>query len=284
MLGHKLAQMWRERFEVFVTLRSDFERFARFGIFDSSKTLTGVSAEDFDSVINAFGSVQPDVVVNCIGVIKQLETAKDPVPTLTVNAIFPHLLAKLCQTTAARLISLSTDCVFSGKKGNYAENETPDASDLYGQSKRWGEVAGENCLTVRSSIIGREIDSAHSLVEWFLSNRGGRVRGFTNAVYSGFPTVVMADILADLIENHRDLNGLWQISSEPINKFELIKLINKAFEARVEIEPYEDFYCDRSLDSSRFRHETGFMPESWSEMVRRMAADPTPYDEWRSKK
>ena len=284
MLGHKLVQMWRERFDVFATLRGNSERFAKYGIFDSSKTLTNVSAEDFDTVVKAFTAAKPDVVVNCIGVIKQLETAKDPIPTLTVNAIFPHRLAKLCQTAGARLITLSTDCVFSGQKGNYAENETPDATDLYGQSKRWGEVAGENCLTVRSSIIGREIDSAHSLVEWFLSNRGGRVRGFTNAIYSGFPTVVMADILADLIENHPDLNGLWQISSDPINKFELIKLINEVFDAGIEIEPYEDFYCDRSLNSDRFRREINFAPQSWSEMVRRMAADSTPYDEWRNKK
>lgn len=276
MLGHALVRFWRERFDVWTTLRgNNFETVERFGIFERDKTLTNISAENFDSVVNAFAAVKPDVTVNCIGVIKQLKTAQDPITTLSVNSIFPHRVAKLCQAAGARFITLSTDCVFSGKRGNYTEDDTPDATDLYGQSKHWGEVAGENCLTLRTSIIGRELETAHSLVDWFLSNRGKNetVKGFTKAIYTGFPTVIFADILANIIENHPNLNGVWQVSSEPINKYELLKLVNKEFNAGIEIEPFDDFYCDRSLDSTRFRRETNFKPQLWKEMIAAMGQE-----------
>jgi dTDP-4-dehydrorhamnose reductase len=282
MLGHKLVQSWNARFDVWTTLRGNFFGYRRFGIFDEDKTVPNVRVDDFDSVVDAFARSKPDVVVNCIGVIKQLKTAKDPIPTLTTNAIFPHRLAKLCRAAGARLITLSTDCVFSGRTGNYTEQDAPDAEDLYGRSKNMGEVAEENCLTVRTSIIGRELESAHSLIEWFLSNRGGRVRGFTRAIYSGFPTVVAADILANLIENYPQLSGVRHVSSEPINKYELLLLTRKAYNLDIEIEPDHDFHIDRSLDSSRFRRETGFVPPSWEAMIKRMANDETTYDEWRN--
>lgn len=281
MLGHKLVQMWSNRFDVWTTLRGSFSDYERFGLFDENKTIARVNVDNFDSVVNAFARSQPNVVVNCIGVIKQLKTAKDPIPTLTTNAVFPHRLVNLCNATGARLITLSTDCVFNGRKGNYTELDAPDAEDLYGRSKNMGEVEGENCLTVRTSIIGRELESAHSLVEWFLTHRGGRVRGFTGAIYTGFPTIVLADVLANLIENYGQLGGVWHVSSEPVNKYELLLLIRKAYNLNIEIEPYGDFEIDRSLNSSRFRRETGFVPPSWEEMVNRMAADKTPYDEWR---
>ncbi len=281
MLGHKLVQSWSSRFDVWTTLRSGFSGYERFGIYDENKTLTNVRIDDFDSVVDAFAHSTPNVVVNCIGVIKQLKTAKDPIPTLTTNAVFPHRLANLCRATGVRLITLSTDCVFSGRKGNYSEQDTPDAEDLYGRSKNMGEVAGDNCLTIRTSIIGRELESAHSLIEWFLSNSGGSVRGFRRAIYSGFPTIVLANILADLIENHPAMSGVWHVSSEPINKYELLLLARRAYNLDIEIEPDDDFQIDRSLDSSRFRGETGFSPPSWEVMINRMAADETPYNEWR---
>lgn len=283
MLGHKLVQEWSERFDIWATVRGSFKTVERFEFFDVQKTITAVNAENFDSVVEAFAISQPDVVINCIGIIKQLAAAKDPIPTLTVNSIFPHRIAKLCSVMRARLITLSTDCVFSGERGNYSESDTPDAMDLYGRSKSLGEVNAQNCLTVRTSIIGRELlDTSHSLVDWFLSNRGQNeiVRGFTQAIFTGFPTIVLAELLADLIENQPELQGTWHVSSNPINKFELLELINKEFKANLEIEPDADFYCDRSLDSSRFRTETNFKPQSWSEMVTRMANDPTPYDQF----
>jgi dTDP-4-dehydrorhamnose reductase len=281
MLGHKLGQLYRERFETWVTLRASFGEYERFKLFDRKRTVEGVDVFDFDSVTRAFATAQADVVINAVGVIKQLPTAKDPIVALTINSLFPHRLAALCREANARLITLSTDCIFNGRKGMYTEDDIADAEDLYGRTKYLGEATGENCLTLRTSIIGRELGSAHSLVEWFLSNRGGKVKGFTKAVYSGFPTIIMAGIIADLIERHPLLSGLYHVSSEPINKCELLRLMRDAYRVEIEIEPESDFRIDRSLDSKRFREATGFTSPAWPEMIKRMADDPTPYDEWR---
>ncbi len=217
--------------------------------------------------------------VNAVGVIKQVPLAKNVITTLSVNSIFPHQLNELSEKFQFRLINISTDCVFSGEKGNYSESDLADAHDLYGKSKYLGEVVAGSCLTLRTSIIGRELKTSNSLVEWFLSNRGRSVKGFVNAIYTGFPTVVLADILSNIIENYPNLCGLYHVSSEPINKFNLLNHINEAYQAEIKIEPFEDFVIDRSLDSNKFRKATGFEPINWDEMIRRMAADNTIYQE-----
>jgi len=281
MLGHKLIQAWNERFEVWTTFKGNFTDYENYGIFDKKRTLELIDAEKFETVEKALFEICPQVVFNAVGIIKQLPTSKNVIKTLTINSIFPHRLAESAEKINARLINISTDCVFDGEKGNYTEEDISNATDVYGKSKNLGEVTGKNCLTLRTSIIGRELQTSHSLVEWFLSNRGKKVKGFVNAIYSGFPTIVLADIIADLIENHPNLSGLYHVSAEPINKFELLELINEAYQADIEIEPFTDFKIDRSLDSTKFRKETGFNPPSWREMIQKMAEDPTPYDEWR---
>ncbi|HSU26036.1 MAG TPA: SDR family oxidoreductase [Pyrinomonadaceae bacterium] len=281
MLGHKLVQRLGPDFDVWTTLRGSFESVSRFGIFDQIKTTEAVNVEDEGLVRQTIDRIRPDVVINAVGIIKQLPSSKDVITTLNVNSIFPHRLAQLSEQFGFRLICVSTDCVFDGLKGGYTEADMPNAIDLYGKSKNLGEVTGENCLTIRTSIIGRELASSHSLVEWFLSNRGKRVKGFARAIYSGFPTIVLADIIRMLLTEHKHLAGLYHISSDPINKFELLKLIGSAYDSEVAIERDEDFRIDRSLDSSRFRKETGFVPKSWPEMIEFMAADKTPYDEWK---
>ena len=281
MLGHKLIQVLGEKFEVWTTIRNDFENYKRFKIFDKNKTFENVSAENADKIRKIIKNIKPDVIINAVGIIKQIPTAKNVVETLTINSILPHKLAEMANDTDAQFITISTDCVFRGEKGNYSEDDISDAADLYGKSKNLGEVFGDNCLTLRTSIIGRELASEHSLVEWFLSNRGKKVRGFVNAVYTGFPTVVFADIIADLIGNQTNLQGLYHVSSDPINKYDLLELINKKYNCEIEIEPDEDFKIDRSLNSEKFRTETGFTPLDWEKMIEIMANDPTPYDEWK---
>jgi dTDP-4-dehydrorhamnose reductase len=281
MLGHKLWQTFAPRFDTFVTFRRPPARYARLGLFDESRALGGVAAEDFDSVARAFDRARPEAVVNCVGVVKQDAAAKDPVASITVNALFPHLLARLSRERGARLVHLSTDCVFSGRAGGYAESDRADAEDLYGRTKLLGEVAGENCLTVRTSMIGRELEGAQGLLEWFLSQRGGRVRGFKRAVFSGFTTQALAGLLAEVLSEHPGLSGVWHAAADPINKFDLLSLVNEMYGLRVEIEPDESFTCDRSLDGSRFRAATGLGAPPWPEMIRRMRDDATPYDELR---
>lgn len=281
MLGHKLVQELSKHAEVWGTLHKGCAPFSRFGILSESRCVANVDASDESDIRRALETIKPDIVLNAIGVIKQLPTSKDVITTLTINSIFPHRLAQFGEEFGFRLISLSTDCVFDGRKGNYAESDLPNATDLYGKSKNLGEVDYGNSLTLRTSIIGRELTTSHSLVEWFLLNEGGSVNGFHKAIYSGFPTVVLADIIRHLIFEHPELRGLFHVSSEPINKYELLKLLKEAYGVDIEIEPSDEIQIDRSLDSSRFRTATGFKPESWPEMIEKMAADPTPYKEWR---
>jgi dTDP-4-dehydrorhamnose reductase len=286
MLGHKVFQVLSERFKTFATFRSfnglwrDYPVYANI---DPNRTIGGVDAMDFDTVIRAFARVKPDVVINCVGIIKQLKEAKDPLISINLNSLFPHRLIELCAATGTRMLHMGTDCVFSGRKGNYTEDDVADAEDLYGRTKLLGEVNRKGCLTVRTSIFGRDFAKQSALLEWFLSNRGGRVRGYVNAIYTGFPTQVLARIMGDLIAGYPHLSGLYHVSSEPISKYDLLVRIRDAMGLDIEIEPYEDFYCDRSLDSSRFRAETGYPIPGWDEMIAELTQDDTPYDEWRER-
>jgi dTDP-4-dehydrorhamnose reductase len=262
MLGHKLVEVLTSRFEVWATVRNDENK--------AKNIVCGVEAESIETVRRAIDRIQPNVVINAIGVIKQMESSKNVVKALTINSIFPHLVSEITKEIGARFITISTDCVFSGEKGNYLETDIPDARDVYGKSKNLGEVVEGNCLTIRTSIIGHELNSSHSLLDWFLSNEGGTVRGFKNAIFSGFPTVVLSDIIANIVEKFPDLSGLHHVSSEPINKFDLLTLIKETYQANIEIIPDETFCIDRSLDSTKFREVTGFIPKPWMEMVKEM--------------
>jgi dTDP-4-dehydrorhamnose reductase len=253
----------------------------RYELLEPGRIVPGVDVLDFQSVIRAFASVKPDAVINCIGIIKQLPTASDPVLNLTVNSLLPHRLQQLCLASRARLVHFSTDCVFNGRKGMYTEDDPSDAEDLYGRSKFLGETAGPGAVTIRSSVIGRELSTASGLVEWFLAQRGRQVQGYTRAIYSGFTTRAMARIVRLLLTDQRDLCGTVQVSSTPINKHDLLVLLRAAYGASVEIVPDDRVGIDRSLDSARFRALTGVQPPTWAEMIREMAADPTPYEQWR---
>lgn len=278
MLGHKLVQIWNESFDVWTTIRGNFKDYQKFKVFKPQKTLENIKVENINSIKEAIEQIKPEVIVNAVGIIKQIPSAKDVIKTLTINSIFPHQLVELAQEFQSRLINISTDCVFSGSRGNYSETDIPDAHDLYGKSKQLGEIVADNCLTLRTSIIGRELTTSHSLVEWFLSNREKKVKGYKNAIFSGFPTVILADIIADLIENHPELNGLYHVSSEPTNKYDLLNLIKDAYRIEIEIEPFEDFEIDRSLNSERFRAATGFKPMDWQNMIQKMADDNELYE------
>jgi dTDP-4-dehydrorhamnose reductase len=260
------------------TVRENSNYFSQHPIIGGMDLLGMVDAYDFISVESAISVSKPDAIVNCIGMIKQQAEAKDPQVAIYLNALFPHKLAELCRATKCRLIHISTDCVFNGRKGGYTEDDPSDAEDLYGRTKYLGEVTGDGVLTLRTSIIGRELGSKYGLVEWLISNRGGKVKGYAKAIYTGFTTIALSRIIADILENHPALSGLWHVSSDPISKYELLKLVNDAMKLGVAIERDNDFICDRSLSSARFRNATGFTPPSWERMIAEMVADDTPYD------
>ena len=280
MLGHKLVQRLSDRFEVDFTLHRDFERVEKFGILKRENAIERLDVQNVESIRSALEWSGPAVVINAVGVIKRVAGCNDVERALSVNSIFPHRLAKLSNEFGARFITISTDCVFAGTRGMYSESDPPDALDLYGQSKHWGETSEGNCLTIRTSIIGRELNLGHGLVEWFFSQRGKRANGYSKAIFSGFPTVVFGDIIVDIIERYRELKGIFHVSSNPISKFDLLDKINHKFDLGVQLTEDRDFAIDRSLDSSKFRESTGFQPPSWDDMIERMRTDTTPYETW----
>ncbi len=282
MLGHKVVQTLGSRFDVWTTLRDGHERFARYGLIAADHILHGIDAMRVDDVERAVRELRPDVVVNCIGVVKQRTEAHDPIISITLNALLPHGVARVCGEIGARMIHISTDCVFSGRKGSYLESDAPDADDLYGRTKLLGEVDHDGALTLRTSIIGRELRSTTGLVEWFLSNRGGAVNGYTEAIFSGLTTQALSLLIAEIIEKHAQITGLFHVAADPINKRDLLVLLERAFNANVMITPSTALRIDRSLDATRFRQATGWRPPGWADMVAALAQDPTPYDQWRA--
>lgn len=229
----------------------------------------GVDVENSDSLMRLFTLARPDVVINCIGLVKQLAAAVDPLAAIPINALLPHRLARICDVAGARLVHVSTDCVFVGTRGMYREQDVSDAQDLYGRSKYLGEVDYPHAVTLRTSIIGHELGIAHGLVGWLLSQQGP-VKGFTHAIFSGLPTVELARVIHDFVIPNSDLRGLYHVSAEPINKFELLKLVAQAYGKAITITPDDKLVIDLSLDSSRFREITGYQPPAWPELVRRM--------------
>ena len=225
--------------------------------------------EDFDALVRMFDRHRPNVVINCVGLVKQLGDAKDPLAAIPINSVLPHRLARLCALVGSRLIHLSTDCVFSGHKGMYIEDDLPDALDVYGRTKLLGEVDYPHALTLRTSIIGHELASNHSLICWFLSQQGS-VRGYSRAIFSGFPTVEIARVIDVHVLPQPNLHGLYHLSAEPIDKFSLLRLVAKAYGKAIKIEEDPALVIDRSLNSTRFRVATGFHPDDWPSLVRRM--------------
>ncbi len=267
MLGHRLMRDYAERHEVRCTLRRDEAAYADYGMFSAANSFFGVDVRRADALVEVLAAFRPEAVVNCIGIVKQRRQAQDAIISLEINALLPHRLAQLCAAVGARLIHMSTDCVFSGRDGNYREDDFADATDLYGRSKYLGEVAESNCLTLRTSIIGRELARRESLLEWFLSQAGGRIKGFTNAIYSGFTTGEMGRIIETMLCEYPAASGVYHVSSAAIDKYSLLLLLRDRLNVDVEIEPDGAFRCDRSLDSSRFRAEFAYQPPSWPEMV-----------------
>ena len=272
MLGHRLLTHFSGRHETRVTLRQPLTAYAAFGLFSRSNAYGAVDARDFNAIKRACTDFGAQVIVNAIGIVKQRHDSADAVPAIEVNSLLPHRLRVLCADHGARLIHLSTDCVFSGTRGNYAESDIPDATDVYGRSKLLGEVGEAPALTLRTSMIGRELSRKSSLLEWFLAQTGP-VRGFRKAVFSGFTTTELARVIEMLIARFPDASGLYHVSSAPINKYDLLCLLRDKLGLHTAIEPDDEFSCDRSLDSTRFRAQFNYEPPSWDAMTDELARE-----------
>lgn len=269
MIGHQFFKHFsrpNSPVNVRVTLREGLAAYRSCGLFTSENAYAGVDVRSLDRVSDIFAEFRPNVVVNAVGIVKQLPSAKEAIPCIELNALLPHRLSLLCRDIGARLVQLSTDCIFSGQKGNYRESDPSDAEDLYGRTKFLGELHDTHCLTLRTSSVGFELGSRKGLLEWFLSQRGS-VKGFRNAIYTGLTTVELARVLEFLLIRHPGASGLYQVSGDKITKYDLLHLFGKHLHHDIEIIPDENFHCDRSLDSSRFRREFGYTPPTWDAMI-----------------
>jgi dTDP-4-dehydrorhamnose reductase len=271
MLGHQLMKHFSSTgHEVRVTLRQGLSAYREFGLFRAENAYAETDVRSSEAVAEVFAQWRPEAVVNAVGIVKQRPTAKELIPSIEINALFPHKLAELCKASGTRMIHVSTDCVFSGGKGNYREDDPSDAEDLYGKTKYLGEVHESHCVTLRTSMIGRELSRKQGLLEWFLSQRG-RVQGFKNALFSGFTTLELSRIIDKILTEHPGKGGLYHVSSDPISKFDLLTLIKRKMGLRIEIIPAEEPRLDRSLDSTTFRSEFNYTPPTWEEMIEELS-------------
>jgi len=272
MLGHQLLDYLSARYNVWATLRNDPGNYLAFTQFNEKNTIFDVEVSSTDVLEKIIVDVEPDVVINCVGIVKQRKEAKDAVESIKINSLLPHQLSLTCEKYGARLIQISTDCVFTGVKGGYVEADIPDAADIYGRSKLLGEVTTGNSITLRTSIIGLELARKQGLIEWFLAQHG-TIHGYSNAIFTGFTTLELASIIDALITKHPSLSGLWHVSSNSINKYQLLcDLALKLDRKDIEILEDKEFQCDRSLNASKFNIATGYMPPSWDEMLDKLAA------------
>jgi dTDP-4-dehydrorhamnose reductase len=284
MLGHKMYQTLLAGYPdtactIFGRLSDPF--YGRIGLFKTGRVIENVDAMDLPALRRTLEGLRPEFIVNCIGIIRQRKEAEAHIPSITLNSLLPHLLADWASAWSGRVIHFSTDCVFSGRRGDYTEDDLPDAEDLYGKSKYLGEVAVANALTLRTSIIGRELAFFKSLLEWFLSQTGGEIRGYRKVIYSGVTTNYISDLVGRIIEEYPALSGLYQVTSPKISKHDLLCMIRDAYGLNIRIVPYDDEVSDRSMIGEKFLAATGYRQPTWPELVDQLVNDSTPYSDWR---
>ncbi|MCP4204946.1 MAG: SDR family oxidoreductase [bacterium] len=284
MLGHKLCQVLAGH-EVVGLVRKpvvDYEEYSQ--VLTGVSLVGGVDVLEEEHLAGVLREVRPEFVVNCVGLVKQLEEADDPVLGVAVNSLLPHRLGRLCADIGARLIHISTDCVFDGQRGAYTESDLPNARDFYGRSKALGETlpAETHAVTLRTSFIGRELKAnTHGLIEWFLAQQGGAVSGFARVIYSGLTSLELAGVIRRIVDRDPGLTGVHQVASEPISKYDLLMLVREIYDLDIDIRRAEEPISDRSLIMDSFAEATGFVAPSWREMISRMYEDPTPYQRWK---
>ena len=267
MLGHEACRVLAEHYEEVHATARDTERARRLGVTAELHSFDATRPEGIEALLDR---VRPAVLLNCIGIVKQLEAASLPIPSIEINSLFPHRLAACCAASAVRLIHVSTDCVFSGRlepPGRYTELDVPDPVDLYGRSKLLGELSSDEGLTLRTSIIGWELERATGLLEWLASQAGRPIRGFANAWFSGLTTRALSALVAQLIAEHPELTGLHHVSAAPISKLDLVSRLNDVLGLNCEIESVDEPRINRALDATRFRDATGLSIPSWQAML-----------------
>lgn len=270
MLGHRLFLHLRDQHQVRVTLRRPLASYEDYGLFNRGNSYPGVDAGEEDRLLEVISDFRPEAVVNAVGIVKQRESARAAIPSLEINALLPHRLASMCRAAGSRLVHMSTDCVFNGRRGGYTEEDISDAEDLYGRTKFLGEVAEPGCITLRTSIIGLELSRKTGLVEWFLA-QNGEIRGFTNAIYTGLTTAEMSRVIERVLVEQPDLSGVWQVASRPVSKYDLlVRLVEILGREDVYIVQDDSVRIDRSLSGLAFEKTTGYRVPAWDALLQEL--------------
>jgi len=270
MLGHQLCRHMKAKHIVGVTLRRPLEGHPHRALFGGLQAYGGIDVRDAQAMGDVVRAFAPDAVVNAAGVVKQRGEAADAIHSIEVNGLFPHRLAEICRAAGAYLIHYSTDCVFSGRKGGYREDDLPDPVDLYGRSKLVGELDAAGCITLRTSMIGVELDRKTGLLEWFLRQKG-KAPGYRRAIFSGLTTPEQARVAELVLDQKPRRSGIYHLSAEPITKFDLLCLVARHYGLDTRVVPDDSVVIDRSLDGTRFRADFAYRPPAWSEMIAELA-------------
>ena len=279
MLGHMLVRVLSETHDVYGTSKQEWSTTSSLAKFLSKeKLIAGVDAKDITTISDFFRERQFDVVINCIGIVKQRGHRTSDDEMIEINSHFPHKLLSICDASGARLIHISTDCVFSGNKGNYVVTDNPDPIDIYGSSKLAGEIVDDHNLTIRTSHVGRELTNFTSFFEWILNNRGKKVAGYSNAIYSGLTTFSLSVVINSLLTTSSRVSGLVHVASNPISKFQLITELNNRLGLGIDIEIDESVVLNRSLRSSVQITQLGIEIPSWDQMLDYFCEDQATYD------
>lgn len=232
MLGYAATEYFsREGYNVKALTRKEFD-------------IAKDSMENFGAFLE-----RVEVVINCAGIIKPMVAQNSIEDILRVNSIFPRNLAKICSKKNILCFHITTDCVYSGKKGNYTEDDYFDAEDVYGVTKNAGEIS--DCMVLRTSIIGEEKGQSRSLLEWARGQKDKEVNAFINHYWNGITTIQFAKIVKKIMNNNLYQKGIFHVHSpNTVTKFELLSMINKVYKLKLKIKPIEhEIYCDRTLKS-----------------------------------
>ena len=274
LIGHKLLQELSADFEVFGTLHKKKNLYGNFPLFADKNIIENINVVEFEILKGVLSAINPDVILNCVGITKRKIDNENPVETITINSTFPHLLANWAKTNQKRVIHFSTDCVFDGKIGNYTEKSLTNAEDLYGRTKALGEINYNHTLTIRSSFIGQELFDKTELLDWFIAQNGKQIKGYKNTFYSGVSTIFMARVVKNIILNFPNLSGLYQLAPDkPISKYELLNLAKEAWNVKVDIIPDDEQVHNPTLDAAKLKHEINLIVPSWREMMNELASN-----------
>ena len=274
LIGHKILQEFTSYFEVFGTLHKSKNFYNNIKLFSGNNIIENIDVSEYEIVNGVINAINPDVVLNCVGITKRKDEINNSIKALTVNSVFPHQLANWAQNSGKKVIHFSTDCVFDGKTGNYNETSLTTAEDMYGRTKALGELKYERTLTIRSSFIGQELFGKTELLEWFLSQNGKQIKGFRNTFYSGVSTIFMAHVIRDIILNFPDLSGLYNLAPEkPISKFDLLSIAKTAFNVKVDIIPEDEHAHLPTLDGSKLRTKMNLVVPSWQSMMNELSSN-----------